>query len=356
MRVQRPSSVAWATYDLLMKRRLVSIPGLIAGALLVTLTLPLWLPIVVLVDLVRAKRRFPLARLMLFGVAWAWLETGGVLCAALLWATGQGKNLRVHYALQKWWAAQLLGALKATCGFEVEVENIEALQPGPVLLLARHASLADSLVSAYVVTSLASMKPRYVLKRELLVDPCLDVVGSRLPNHFLDRDAVDSAPELRALEDLVRNIDSSTVGIIFPEGTRANVAKRVRALEKISNNDPSRGARLRNMKNLLPPRPAGAQAMLSANSEADVVLAWHVGFEGLDTFGGILRAISEHMAPIRFHLRRVPRVAVPPVASESSESFTRWLDDEWMRMDQEVEDALAQRRISRTGRKRTGPK
>ena len=54
-------------------------------------------------------------------------------------------------------------------------------------MLCRHASLADSLVSAWVITSVAGMNPRYVLKRELLVDPCLDIVGNRLPNHFLDR-------------------------------------------------------------------------------------------------------------------------------------------------------------------------
>ena len=64
------------------------------------------------------------------------------------------------------------------------------------------------------------MNPRYVLKRELLADPCLDVVGQRLPNHFLDRQATDSTPELLALEELVTGIDESTVGIIFPEGTR----------------------------------------------------------------------------------------------------------------------------------------
>ena len=196
-----------------MKRRLISMPGLILGAVILTVAIPVWLPLVLVIDACRLKWRFPLARLLSFAVCWAWLETIGVTCSALLWVTGQSKNLPKHYALQRWWADRLLQALKATCGFSVEVENIDALKPGPVLMFARHASLADSLVSAYVVTTLAQMNPRYVLKRELLADPCLDVVGQRLPNHFLDRHATDSTPELQALEALVTNIDASNVRI-----------------------------------------------------------------------------------------------------------------------------------------------
>jgi 1-acyl-sn-glycerol-3-phosphate acyltransferase len=317
--------------------------GLIFGAVILTVALPVWFPIVVLIDACRLRWRFPLARLLSFAVCWAWLETVGVVCSAFYWLTGQSKNLTKHYALQRWWADRLLAALKATCGFSVEVEEIEALQPGPILMFARHASLADSLVSAYVVTTLAQMKPRYVLKRELLADPCLDVVGQRLPNHFLDRNATDSTPELQALEALVTDIDVSTVGIIFPEGTRANEKKRKRAIEKIALIDSSRADRLHDMKHLLPPRPAGAAAMLRGCPSADVVFAWHVGFEGLDTFGGILRAISSRMPPIRFHLRRVERTGIPSNSITDTDELTKWLDSEWMRMDREVDEALKAR-------------
>ena len=326
-----------------MKRRLVSISGLIFGAVILTVVIPVWLPLVMVIDACRWKWRFPLARLLSFAVCWAWLETAGVVCSAFYWLTGQSKNLPKHYALQRWWADRLLRALKATCGFSVEVENINAFQPGPVLMFARHASLADSLVSAYVVTTLAQMNPRYVLKRELLADPCLDVVGQRLPNHFLDRQATDSTPELQALEALVTDIDSSTVGIIFPEGTRANDKKRKRAIEKIALIDSDRADRLQDMQHLLPPRPAGAAAMLRGSPSANVVFAWHVGFEGLDTFGGILRAISSRMQPIRFHLRRVERSLIPNNSLIDTNELTKWLDGEWMRMDREVDEALEAR-------------
>jgi len=36
-----------------------------------------------------------------------------------------------------------------------------------------------------------------------------------------------------------------------------------------------------------------------------VIVAWHVGFEGLDTFAGILVALNRRFPPIRFTARRV---------------------------------------------------
>jgi len=107
-------------------------------------------------------------------------------------------------------------------------------------MLCRHASVADSVLSAWVISTLSAMAPRYVLKRELLWDPCLDIVGNRLPNHFLDRDAADSAVELDALRDLASSMAPADVAIIFPEGTRASEAKRERMLAKIG---PRRGTR-----------------------------------------------------------------------------------------------------------------
>jgi len=44
---------------------------------------------------------------------------------------------------------------------------------------------------------------------------------------------------------------------------------------------------------------------------ADVVLAWHIGFEGLDSFGGILKALNRGIPPILFTARRIPGRDVP---------------------------------------------
>lgn len=316
-------------------RRLASISGLLIAALGLLVLIPVWLPLAALADAVRGRWRLPLVRLLLFGLGWAWLELAGVVIAFGLWITGQRRNRRAHYRLQTWWAANVLGVLQASTGIRVHAEHVECLRPGPVVLLCRHASLADSLVSAWVLTSLAGMRPRYVLKRELLADPCLDIVGNRLPNHFLDRQATDSGEELEALTRLSTGMGADDVAVIFPEGTRSSPTKRQRAIEKLDERDPERARRLRPLQHLLPPRPAGSAALSAGAPDADIVIGWHTGFDGLDTFAGILKHLAHKPPPVRFDLRRVPRADVP-----SGAAFAEWLDTVWLQADRDVHEMM----------------
>ena len=295
----------------------------------------LYLPVVVLlvlVDLVRGRVRLPLARLVSLGLCWAWLESLGVVAALGLWMTGRAGDRAAHYRLQRWWADRLMGALRVTCGVTIHVEGAEALHPAPVVLLVRHASLADSLLTAWVVTQ-NHLQPRVVFKRELLADPCLDIVGNRLPNCFLDRQAEDSGPGLAQIAELAATMDASSACVIFPEGTRANAAKRRRALARIGERDLERAERLAGLRHLLPPRPAGTRAMLqgAAEVEATVVVGWHVGFDGLDNFGAVLAALARPRTPIRIGFRQVE----PPTNLDGPE-FERWLDDLWLELDRGV--------------------
>jgi len=317
------------------RRRGVSIPGLFAFAVAITLTVPIWVPLALLADVVRGRLRLPIVRLGSFGVCWAWLETAGVLRAFGLWATGRAGIAEPHYALMRWWANSLMRALAATTGIRPRVENLEALRGGNAIVLSRHASLGDSLLSAWAIRGVADVEPRYVLKKELLFDPCLDVVGLRIPNHFLDREATDGSAELDALRELASGIRAGVVGVIFAEGTRANDRKRARALEKIAERDPERARRLTALRRLLPPRPAGSRALVEGAPHADVVFAWHTGFDGLDTLGGIIRKLAHPLPPVRFVVHRVPRCEVP-----TGDEFERWLDDRWLAMDVEVDEAL----------------
>jgi len=318
-----------------VRRRLQSIPALFLGAVLLVLFLPLWVIGAALFDAARGRFRLPTTRLLAFALCWSWLEVAGVSIAFALWLTRRTHDEAVHYRLQRWWAARLMDALRITTGLRIEAAEAESLSPGPAVMLCRHASLADSLVSAWVVTSGAHMNPRYVLKRELLFDPCLDIVGTRLPNHFLDREATDSTVELDALRTLSAGLQADQIAIIFPEGTRAAPKKRERAMQKIKDKDPERADRLATLQHLLPPRPAGSAALLDGCPDADVVIAWHVGFDGLDTFGGILRHLGRTPPPVQFQARRVPRAEVP-----SGDQFTRWLDDQWVQADRAVHRLL----------------
>ena len=67
-----------------------------------------------------------------------------------------------------------------------------------------------------------------------------------------------------------------------------------------------------------------------------MVVAWHVGFDGLNDFGGILRHIARTPLPIQFHARRFARTDVP-----SGEAFTAWLDAQWIEADHHVASLLS---------------
>lgn len=318
-----------------LRRRFVSIPALFAAAFSLTITIPIWLPVAIVVDAARLRFRFPIARLMTFAVCWSWIEIGGVVRALGVWVAGRSDDPATQYALMRWWANLVMSALQATTGIAPRAEGIEALAAGNAIVLCRHASLADSLLSAWAIRGQADVWPRYVLKDELLLDPCLDIVGLRVPNHFLDRDASDTETELKALSRLASGLGPGSVAVIFAEGTRANDRKRQRAIDKIGERDPERAERLAGLRRLIPPRPAGSKALIAGAPGADVVFAWHTGFDGLDTFGGILAKLAKPLPPVRFVARRVARSEVPDGAE-----FTTWLDDQWLQMDAQVDEAL----------------
>jgi 1-acyl-sn-glycerol-3-phosphate acyltransferase len=255
--------------------------------------------------------------------------------AGSLFVIGKGRDLSANYRLQAWWTRNVVRALRITVGVQVEVEGFSELGRGPFVALCRHASLADSVMSAWVFADHAHLKPRYVLKKELQLDPCLDVVGHRLPNYFVDRNSPNVSAELQGIEQMASGLAPDEVAVIFPEGSRANPRKREKALAKISTRSPERALRLSQLRHLLPPKPAGASTLLAAVPDANVITMWHSGFDGLDTFRGIVhhlarRAIRVHVKIVEHHRSTVA----------SGEAFVEWLDQQWLAMDTAVAHQL----------------
>lgn len=310
--------------------------GVVILAIVMLATWPIWVAATALFDLVRRKWRLPTLRLVAFALCWAWIELGGLVASLVFTVTGRSRNLRSHFALQRSWAGSLMSALRYTVGIRIVVENPEVLRPGPVVVFSRHASLADSLVSAYAVGNVAGLWPRYVLKRELMADPCLDIVGHRLPNYFLNRSSDNQEEELRGIAKLGHDLGVNDAAVIFPEGTRTNPAKRERVLSSMADRSPDRAERLKNLRHLLPPKPAGAVALLEAAPQADVVIAGHTGFDGLDTFGGMLKRLESGAGDARMWFVRIPRSEVP------RDGIVEWLDARWLELDRAVAKHLGQ--------------
>lgn len=325
-------------------RRPVTGIGVFLIAIVLTVTLPLWAVVTMTVDAVRGRWRFPISRLIGFATCWAWLETSGLVVALFLFFTGRGRNVSAHYALQTWWCRSLIQALGFTVGLQITVEGAENVGAGPFVAFCRHASLADSIMSSWVVASHVGLRPRFVLKKELKIDPCLDILGHRLPNYFVDRESSDIAGELQGIEQMAAGLGVKDCAVIFPEGSRASAKKRVRALERLRERSPQRAETLAGLKHLIPPKPAGANALLSAVPEANVLTMWHSGFDGLDTFSGILSHLGRAKANVHVRVEEISRASIP-----SGEAFVSWLDAKWVEMDIAVQHQLENKANSSRG-------
>ena len=173
------------------------------------------------------------------------------------------------------------------------------------------------------------MRLRYVFKRELLWDPCLDIVGQRVPNVFVDRFSDDSEGEIRRTRELTRDLGPRDGLLIHPEGTRFSEAKRERILERLHREGDAKLLEYaRSLQSVLPPRPGGTLALLEAAPEADVVVCAHTGFEGAASLAQIWQGALVHQT-VRVQFRRIPRDAIPT----GRDDRLAWLLEEWQRVD-----------------------
>lgn len=316
-------------------RRPLTTVGIMSLAALLAVLSPVWIVGAGCVDLVQRRWRVPLLRLLCFAFCWSWLETLGLLAAGALTLIGRGRDVQAAYRLQEWWCRGMVRSLTLCMGVVFEVEGAEHVGNGPLVALSRHVSLADAVMSSWIMGSLMSLQPRFVLKKELTLDPCLDIIGHRLPNYFIDRSSPDIASELIGIEQMARDLGEKDVAVIFPEGSRSNEVKRARALEGLASRSPQRFERLKNLQHLSPPKPAGASALLNAVPSAKVITMWHSGFDGMDTFKGIIRNVGAKAVRVHVAITQHDRATIP-----SGEAFVAWLDEQWVKMDAAVHARL----------------
>jgi 1-acyl-sn-glycerol-3-phosphate acyltransferase len=324
-------------------RRLRTITPLVLGLVLVTTLLPVLLAAGLAIDaLRRVASGVPptAARLVLF--LWVYLaaEVGGVAALALLWVASMGGRRRAWlrdwtWRFQQLWAGALLGAVRALFGLRLEVAGDDAVAPGPVIVLIRHASLVDNLLPANLVARPHRIRLRYVLKRELLADPCLDIAGRRLPNYFVRR-GTGEAQEVERVRALAHDLRTDDGVLIYPEGTRFTPERRTRAIARIAERDARLAARAERLRHLLPPRLGGVGALLDGAPDADVVVIAHHGFDGLRLISDIWRGGLVGLV-VRVRVTRVPRSAVP----ETDDARVDWLYELWQDVDDWLEERFA---------------
>ncbi|MCR9278604.1 MAG: 1-acyl-sn-glycerol-3-phosphate acyltransferase [Pseudomonadaceae bacterium] len=287
----------------MLTRKLITVPALLATTAIVTALSPGLLLIALLASL--RKKTQGAFRTTLFGLLYLWSESIGVLVAAVLWLAQPvlSDYQQANRRLQKWWAATLHNGGAAIFNVSFQIENPAALDGPPAVVIPRHTSIADTVLPMTLYSHVKNVPLRYVMKQELLWDPCLDIVGHRLPNFFIDRSGVDTETELSELGKFVSQLPEDEGLVFYPEGTRFSADKRERILAR-RHGTPDADL-LASWPDLLPPRRGGTLTVLDSNPGHDLLFCCHVGFEGAAGFSDLVSGAWTH-AKVKVAFWRIP--------------------------------------------------
>ena len=319
-------------------RRARAISLEIVGFVLVTILLPLLLVLAAVADLVLwLRRRKPWAgtRLTLFlwwflfgemqalvALGWIWLRAGGP------WQRDSLKRRLGVYNLRPYWLRHNIRGIRTLFGLRFEIEGLEQVSPGPIVIMIRHASIIDNALPDVVIASHHGIGLRYVIKRELQAMPTIDIGGRWVPTIFLRRTSPDPDAEIKRMRGLATDLGPGEGILIYPEGTRHTDAKLARVKEKLRESGSEVAPWADRLQNLLPPRLGGPLALLEETDGVDVVFCGHVGFDGFETVGDIWSGELVGKT-IRMTMWRVPAAEIPG----DRDGRTRWLYENWQRMD-----------------------
>ncbi len=316
------------------RRRVVTVPTMLAATSVALLGLPVVLPAAAIADVARGRFQLPTVRIYLFLLQYLVNDSVEIVAAPIYWVmagfgTGLGRpaSLARHERLQ-WWSMKLL-AVRAErllgLRFDVDDESRQALAPGPVIVISRHVSLFDASIPGLVYADIG-FRVRGVIMAELLADPGFDLLYGRLGSVFVPRD--DGQRARAEIERMAATTTADTALVIFPEGRLFLPAVRDRSLARLAETDPERAARLAGLANLLPPRPGGLLGLLGAVPEADVVLIDHRGLDRFGRLADLVGAVPVDRA-VRVTARRIPRSEIPVDVAEQ----VVWLDELWLALD-----------------------
>jgi 1-acyl-sn-glycerol-3-phosphate acyltransferase len=316
-------------------RRSVSFSVLFLLWFVCTFGFPIGMLFALILDGFQPGRRFPRLRCVLFFMLFLNCEIIGLVLSFWVWLAAlfarpaPEEYLLWNQKLQALWTASLLHGAMRIFSMKLVAEGKDQICPGPILLFVRHSSSADTVLPTVLVTAAHGMRLRFILKKELLWDPCLDVIGNRLPNVFIDRTGKQTARELAAIRHLVENTGDREGVLLYPEGTRFSEEKRRRYVQRLADTAPSAlhqtAARFRHV---LPPRPGGALAAMASAPETAVVFCMHTGLEGSANFhefwnGGLIGTTIQ----VAFQRAEPDTIPVDP------ESRVQWLYDKWLEVD-----------------------
>jgi 1-acyl-sn-glycerol-3-phosphate acyltransferase len=315
-------------------RRAVTIPGTCLLTALVVGLAPIVLPILAAVDIAR-RQDFRLVRFYVSVVVLIGLHPIGLVMlfdafvrGGRLWGAPPEREIRLTAKAEAWWANAMVQSAIYIYRMRMVVEGAEDLSDGRVLIFMRHTSILDTMLPLSVIGRPFRKHVRYVMKREVLWNPCVDVVGHRIPTAFVRRGGTRDTSDIQQVMWLAENLGPEGIVIIYPEGTRFTAEKQAKRLADIQKNNPELLERAQGLQYVLPPHLGGSLALLSRKTDHDVAFCAHVGIEGAgkmsDWAGG---ALLDRTIRIRFF--RVPSKDVPV----GDAARIDWLYHHWQEVD-----------------------
>jgi 1-acyl-sn-glycerol-3-phosphate acyltransferase len=228
---------------------------------------------------------------------------------------------------------RLMSAARRLFGYEVDLVGRELrIEYGrPLVVLARHAGPGDSFTLVHVLINTYHRVPRVVLKQVLQWDPGLDVVLTRLACYFLPSASGAGEDQEAAIAEIVKGLVPGDALLLFPEGgnwTPRRHRRSVIALRRAGKVAKAQAASAH--AHVLPPRPGGTVAALSARADTDVLVVAHAGLDTLVNPGQMWKSLPLTNRPMRNRAWLHP---APEVPREDS-TITTWLEDRWADVDQ----------------------
>jgi 1-acyl-sn-glycerol-3-phosphate acyltransferase len=270
-------------------------------------------------------------------------EFGGLIACGGLWLlSGFGLRIRapriqrLHYWLLHWYlhglASRVLELLRIDVEPQIPEDVAAALERDrPLLFFSRHAGPADTVLLVDLLHSHYDRLPSVVFKDTLAIDPCVDLIGHRLPHAVLDTSDREDSEE--RIKQVAAKLDPRGILVLFPEGGNFSVERRRRALRRLWRKGRRREAEeAEQMSHVMPPQPLGAVAALQGNPEADVVFGAHTGL-GLAAYPG---EIWRH-TPIGRTLTERMWIAPSAERPRDPDEQVQWLYDCWKRIDRWLE-------------------
>jgi 1-acyl-sn-glycerol-3-phosphate acyltransferase len=334
---------------MLPPRRVRRVTGpLLLGALVAGVILLPVLVVVAVVVSVWLPGRWRGLRLLAFALAYLAVEVAALVAGAALWlVSGFGRRLHTpafqaaHYTVLRLFLGALMRVAQRLFALRLvtDGESWSPLDDGvpgstnAMVVLSRHAGPGDSFLLVHTLMNRDHLRrPRIVLKDVLQLDPLIDVHLNRLPNHFVSAGPGAGERSEAAIAELARGLGEEDALLIFPEGANFTPRRRARAIQRLRDRGlRSAVRRAEGMRRVLPPRPGGVVAALTAAPHADVVFVAHTGLEHLSTLRDVWRGLPMDKT---LHLRWwfVPAAEVPRAESQLTDWLFRWWEtiDAWI--------------------------